>query len=175
MQQRYQFCPYCGGKLYVERKAERPRLTCQSCGRILYENPIVGVAAVVRNAEGKILLGKRSETASYAGLWCIPCGYVEYDEEVRQAVCREFYEETGLEIVVKKVFAVLSNFHNPLVHTVGIWFESEIVSGCLEAGDDLSEVGYFALHEVPPLAFPTDQIVLDMLKSEQEKIQPLIK
>lgn len=175
MQQRFRFCPHCGGKLYVERKAERPRLTCESCGRILYENPIVGVAGIVRNNRGEILLGKRSQTASYAGLWCIPCGYVEYDEEVRQAVCREFREETGLEITVNKVFAVLSNFHNPLVHTVGIWFESERIGGRLKAGDDLSEVGYFALREVPPLAFPTDQIVLDMLGDEQTKVHPSLK
>lgn len=64
---------------------------------------------------------------------------------------------------------------NPLVHTVGIWFESERIGGRLEAGDDLSEVGYFALPEVLPLAFPTDQIVLDMLCDEQTKVHPPLK
>jgi 8-oxo-dGTP diphosphatase len=167
MTQRYQFCPVCGGKLHYELQSDRPRLTCQSCQHILYENPIVGVAAIVRNDRGEILLGKRSATSSYGGLWCIPCGYVEYDEEVRQAICREFLEETGLKIVPHRVFTALSNFHNPLVHTVGIWFEAVIHGGNLQPGDDLSEVGYFSLEQLPPMAFPTDQTVVNMLKSQQ--------
>jgi ADP-ribose pyrophosphatase YjhB (NUDIX family) len=166
MKQRYQFCPHCGGKLRYELKAEQPRLTCQSCQSVLYENPIVGVAAIVRNDQGEILLGKRNSASSCAGLWCIPCGYVEYDEEVRLAVCREFLEETGLKITPQRVFTALSNFHNPLVHTVGIWFEAVIVGGKLQAGDDLSEVGYFSLEQLPPLAFTTDQTVINMLKSQ---------
>lgn len=169
MEQRYQYCPHCGNKLHYEMKADRPRLTCESCQRILYENPIVGVAAIVQNEKGEILLGKRSSGSSYAGLWCIPCGYVEYDEEVRDAICREFFEETGLEIEPGRVFTVLSNFHNPLVHTVGIWFEAKITGGDLRPGDDLSEVAYFSLDQLPPMAFVTDQTVVDMLKTDQGK------
>ena len=164
MNQRYHFCPQCGGKLRYETQDDRPRLTCQSCRQVLYENPIVGVAAIVCNANGEILLGKRSPGGSYAGLWCIPCGYVEYDEDVRAAINREFFEETGLQIETGRVFTVLSNFHNPRVHTVGIWFEAKAVGGVLQAGDDLSEVAYFSLASIPPLAFPTDQVVIEMLR-----------
>ncbi|WP_425059792.1 NUDIX domain-containing protein [Sporomusa carbonis] len=32
--------------------------------------------------------GRRSPSASYPGLWCIPCGYVEYNEDIRDAVRR---------------------------------------------------------------------------------------
>ncbi len=166
MKQRYYFCPHCGGPLHYELKADQPRLICQSCQSVMYENPIVGVAAIVRNNQGEILLGKRNSTNSYAGLWCIPCGYVEYDEEVRLAVCREFLEETGLKIAPQRVFTALSNFHNPLVHTVGIWFEAVIIGGKLQAGDDLSEVGYFSLEQLPPLAFTTDQTVVNMLRNQ---------
>ncbi len=150
-----------------EMKPDRPRLTCQSCQRVLYENPIVGVAAIVQNEQGEILLGKRSPESSYAGLWCIPCGYVEYDEEVRLAIGREFFEETGLQIETGRVFTVLSNFHNPSVHTVGIWFEAKVIGGALRPGDDLSEVAYFPLDAIPPLAFPTDKIVVEMLKNQR--------
>ena len=129
----------------------------------MYENPIVGVAVIVQNSCGAVLLGRRAKNASYPGLWCSPCGYVEYDEDVRQAACREFYEETGLQVELGDVFTVLSNFHNPETHTVGIWFQAEIIGGVAKAGDDLAELGWFLPDNRPPLAFPTDQTVLDMI------------
>lgn len=166
--QRFNFCPKCGGALGYQTMGERERLVCGQCARIMYENPIVGVAAIVRKPEG-ILLGRRAANASYPGLWCIPCGYVEYDEDVREAVKREFLEETGLLIEPGQVYAVLSNFHNPAVHTIGVWFESEVVGGTLCPGDDLDQVAYFAPDAVPQLAFPTDAQVINMLVLEMQQ------
>ena len=160
--QRFHYCPKCGGKLYYRPHGDRQRLKCVDCHYIFHENPIVGVAAIVFD-EGKVLLGRRSPGATYPGLWCIPCGYVEYDEDVYDAVRREMAEETGLTIVVDKVYTVLSNFHNPEVHTVGIWFQATVTAGELKAGDDLSEVAWFSLSQLPPLAFPTDRQVLERL------------
>jgi len=148
--------------------SEQDRLVCGTCARIMYENPIVGVAAIVRHHD-KILLGRRSVDSSYPGLWCIPCGYVEYDEDVRDAVKREFLEETGLNIEPGGVYAVLSNFHNPNVHTIGVWFEAETVGGALCPGDDLDQVAYFALDSIPQLAFPTDVQVINMLLADVNK------
>ena len=34
----------------------------------------------------------------YVGCWCAPCGYVDFDETLKQAASRELYEETGLDI-----------------------------------------------------------------------------
>ena len=161
--QRFSFCPQCGGRLNYRKVKERERLKCQQCGYVYYENPIVGVAVIVRDKSGAVLLGRRAPDASYPGLWCIPCGYVEYEEDVRAAASREFYEETSLRVELGKVFTVLSNFHNPEVHTVGIWFLAEIIGGNANAGDDLTELGWFAPDNPPPLAFPTDGEVLVQL------------
>ncbi len=163
MKQRFFYCPKCGGSLDYRKYEERKRLTCRVCKYILYENPIVGAAVIILNKEGRILLGKRN--SSYKGLWCIPCGYVEYDEDVFDAAIREFKEETGLDVHIKGVYAVLSNFHNPETHTVGIWFMAEIIGGELKAQADLDDVGYFDLGSPPALAFPTDQAVIEKLRS----------
>jgi 8-oxo-dGTP pyrophosphatase MutT (NUDIX family) len=64
------------------------RLVCQDYRQILYVNPAVGVAVVVRRGE-EVLWGRR-RSGPYAGHWCIPCGYVEWGEEVRAAAGREF-------------------------------------------------------------------------------------
>lgn len=161
MGQRYFYCPKCGGKLEYKPQKEKLRLTCVKCMYVFYENPIVGVAAIVLDEENRVLLGRRA--TSYRGLWCIPCGYVEYDEDIYDAVVREFKEETNLDIVIESVFTVQSNFHNPETHTVGVWFFTRVVGGELKASDDLDQLAFFALDELPPLAFPGDQKVLNLL------------
>jgi ADP-ribose pyrophosphatase YjhB (NUDIX family) len=110
-----------------------------------------------------VLVGRRA-TGPYAGLWCIPCGYIEWDEDVREAAAREFAEETGLTVTVCEVVAVHSNFHDPNLHTVGIWFRGEQVSGHLHASDgEFSELCFIAPSAPPPLAFATDALVLEQL------------
>ncbi len=160
---RYKFCPKCGGKLSIKDTMDKNKPKCNECDFIFYQNPIVGVAAIIIEGK-KVLLGKRN--SSYSGQWCIPCGYVEWDEDVYDAVKREIHEETGLSIKISRVFNVLSNFHNSKQHTVGIWFLANIEDGSLKAGDDLDKVGYFSYDTLPELAFPTDKIILNELYSE---------
>lgn len=159
--QRFYYCPKCGGKLIYRPQKGISRLTCVDCAYIFYENPVVGVAAIVLDNQGRVLLGRRA--ASYRGFWCVPCGYVEYGEDVYAAAVREFKEETNLDIVIEDVFTVQSNFHNREAYTVGIWFLARVVGGTPRAGDDLEEIAFFDLQNLPPLAFPTDQKVLGML------------
>jgi len=161
---RYKFCPHCGGKLSLEETLSLSRPQCVDCKRIFYQNPAVGVAAIIINGK-KILLGRRN--ASFRGMWCIPCGYVEYYEDAREALIREIKEETNLDIKLGKVFDIHSNFHNPAQHTVGIWFLVEEYRGSIAPGDDIEVLDFFTTSEIKDqsivLAFPTDVRVLDDL------------
>lgn len=160
----FRFCPGCGGALDVREIHELPRLFCRGCGRVLYRNPAVGVAVVVRRGN-ELLFGRRAG-GPYRGAWCLPCGYVEWGEDVRAAAAREFREETGLIVTVGTVLAVHSNCHDPERLTVGIWFAGQVRGGRLAAGDDLDRVAFFPLTAPPePLAFPTDRRVLVELRA----------
>jgi 8-oxo-dGTP diphosphatase len=168
----FTFCPLCATKLERRRAGDRERGVCPSCSYVQYRNPAVGVAVIVRRGD-EVLLGRRA--GSYRGQWCIPCGYVEWDEDLRDAARREFEEETGLRVWLGPVYAVHSNFHNPKQHTVGVWFTGEIEGGDLAASDDLDDVRFFPLDALPEdLAFPTDRLVLEQMRGgEFRNIMPV--
>lgn len=139
------------------------RQYCQQCKKNYYRNPTIGVAIIMLQND-ELLLVKRS--GSYNGMWCIPCGHVEWGEDIRLAACREFKEETGLEIAVGPVFAVHSNFHDMEKQTVGVWFWAKKIGGTLRPGSDASDVKFFPLDAIPKkMAFPTDLLVCDQLRS----------
>ena len=76
-------CPRCREPLIRVVRGDHPRPTCAACGFVFFANPGVGAAVVIRNAAGQVLLVKRSEHQFGAGLWCFPCGFVEWGEEGR--------------------------------------------------------------------------------------------
>ena len=57
----------------------------------------IGTCVLLINHEGKVLLGKR-KNAYKAGFYGLPGGRIELNEPMGQAVHREVFEETGLDI-----------------------------------------------------------------------------
>lgn len=65
---------------------------------------IVTAAGVVENDKGEILLVK-----THHGGWVFPGGQVEVGENLIDAVIREIKEESGINVTVRKLFAISSN------------------------------------------------------------------
>lgn len=165
MTRRYRYCPHCATPFADRTIHGHIRQVCPACEFIFWQNPVVGVAVIVMDRD-RIVLGRRAR-GIYQGSWCIPCGYVEYHEDVREAARREFEEETGLQVRVGDLYAVHSNFHNPAMHSVGIWFRGQVIGGTLRPADDLDDVAYVSLRSLPDnLAFPTDRLVLEQLQRD---------
>ncbi len=155
----WRFCPRCASELEFVQIGDLPRPRCPACGYTFFRNPGVGAACVVFDTEGRVLLVKRADS----GRWCTPCGFCDWGEDVRVAAARECLEETGLEVEVGDVIQVESNFHDPDKPTIGVWFAATVVGGTPRAGDDAVDIGWFALDDLPRLAFPTDRLLLGRL------------
>lgn len=92
----------------------------------IYPNLFIGAHALIKNDEGKILIIQRCESNRYKPLyWDVPGGKMQYGEEMFQAIKREVFEETGLEVV--KVGKPLSLYINktqlPIREDVQIIFD----------------------------------------------------
>lgn len=133
-----------------------------------FKNPGIGAAIVVRNEADEILLVQRSANSTKPGKWCIPAGYVDDGEDIREAAARELAEETGLTATAGRVLQVETNRHDPDRTTIGTWFEGEGVSGLPVAGDDAVDVAFFALEELPEMAFETDVRLIETLRSQSQ-------
>ena len=152
----HQYCAACGSPT-EERVVEGcPRPVCTACGQVAYLDPKLAVAVLIAR-DGRILLGKRGPGARESGKWSFPAGFVERGERVERAAAREAREETGLDVAVGDLIGLYSNDGESVVLAV---YEATAV-GEPRAGDDLTEVGWFAPSELPELAFPRDRRIMD--------------
>jgi len=75
---------------------------------------VVGVLFALVNEELFILAEKRSDImADEPGKWCLPCGYLDWDENGWDALRREVYEETSFLIDDYKRFLKFNNNLQP--------------------------------------------------------------
>ncbi len=57
----------------------------------------IAICVIAITRDNKILIVKRGNNGQdEPGKWCLPCGYLDYGETLKQACTREFSEETGL-------------------------------------------------------------------------------
>ncbi len=157
----FRFCPRCGKSLVKRQVAGKERPYCQSCGFVQFRNPLPAVSVLVCQDE-KVLLGKRGNNSIEADRWCLPCGFIENDEDFLAAARREVKEETGLDIRPVEVINTAFNFLKPGVHTLVVVLRAEVVGGSLRAGDDMVELAWYAPGEpLPPLAFEADAYIIE--------------
>jgi ADP-ribose pyrophosphatase YjhB (NUDIX family) len=113
-----------------------------------YITPKVGAEAAIFDADGRILLVRRSDD----GLWCLPCGWVEPNESPEEAAVRETREETGLEVQPRQLVGVFTRKpnvgHGP--HSaIAIIYLCDLVGGTPRRSHEVVETRYWWITEVP--------------------------
>jgi 8-oxo-dGTP diphosphatase len=88
---------------------------------------------------------------------------VDAFEDPARAAERECLEETGLVVKVTSLLDVIAGREHPRGADMVIVYCAEMQGGELKAGDDADEAGFFALEQLPPLAFEATRRVLAAL------------
>ena len=162
---RAKFCLLCATPLELRPVKGRERLACpaERCQFVLYENPASAAAAVVRDAEGRVLLIRR-RIEPYRGAWALPAGYQEADERPEDTLVREVFEETGMTIEVDRLFDYLfipDDHRKPA--NVAVYL-CRPIRGELRAGHDAAEAGWFHLDALPDeIGFDNQRLILSRL------------
>ncbi len=170
----YVYCPYCRTELSDRFVFGRTRRICLACGFVHFVDPKVGVATLVER-DGKVLLVRRA-VAPAVGTWCLPSGFVEYDEDPVEAATRECLEETGLQVQITSLLHVGRYRNDPRGAGVIIFYQAYVVGGQLSPGDDADEACFFAPQEIPrDIAFPSNRKILSRWQQGRLLACPLIQ
>jgi 8-oxo-dGTP diphosphatase len=152
------YCLRCGSRLVAEERFGRIRPVCPSCGWIYFADPKVAAAALIEQ-DGRVLLVRRA-VDPLRGRWSLPAGFVDAGEDPVEAIQRECLEETGLMVQVTGLVDVFYGQEHPRGAHIVIVYRAQIQQGVLQAGDDVDQAAFFALGELPELAFSTTRKVL---------------
>jgi 8-oxo-dGTP diphosphatase len=154
------FCLHCGTALESREALGATRPVCPACGWTFFEDPKVAVGVLVEQ-DNKVLLIKRVNEPMM-GCWSIPAGFMDAHEDPHQAAERECLEETGLVVRAGAVAAVIGGREHSKGADIVIAYHASVTGGELKAGDDASDVGFFARDALPPLAFRATRVVIGL-------------
>ena len=153
------FCVNCGTALVPRVIEGREVEACPRDSFILWHDPKVSTAVVVE-ADGGIVLGRRSIEPGY-GLWCLPGGFVNDDEDPAIAAVRECREEISVPVELIGLIGVYHIAKTDAPSMIAIAYKGTLVDGTVPAaGAEMLEVAVFPPESVPPLAFPSHKKVI---------------
>ena len=153
------YCVNCGTPLEPRVIEGREVEGCPRDGFVLWHDPKVATAVVVESAGG-VVLGRRGIEPGY-GLWCLPGGFVNDDEDPADAAARECLEEIGVAVELTGLIGVYHIAKSDAPSMIGIAYRGRVVDGEVPiAGSEMLEVAVFSSDALPELAFPSHQSVI---------------
>ena len=126
-----------------------------------YATPKVDVRAACFRG-GEVLLVREASD----GLWALPGGWADVTQSASECVVREVAEESGFDVRVTKLAAVLDrdkHAHEPrlLFRVYKMFFICEVAGGAARASLETTDVGFFPLDGLPPLS--TGRVLPDQI------------
>lgn len=153
---RFHYCPLCGGGQF-EESGENVR-RCADCGFAYYANPRGATVALIVNARGELLVGRRTNEPARGTLDLVG-GFVDLGETAEEALCREIFEESGLRVDASQLRYLFSRpniypFSGINVHTLDLFFEIRLADNpVLRGSDDIDGLHWVPLHQVDASLF----------------------
>lgn len=121
----------------------------------------------------KVMLIKRNLTP-FRGEWALPGGFVRIGESLEAAAMRELHEETGIQKVFLEqlyTFGDLNRDPRDRVVTVAYYALVNLAEQKIHAQTDASAAAWFAISDLPPLAFDHDRILATAIARLKGKVR----
>lgn len=134
----------------------------------------VAVAIILKNAEGKVLLGRRPEKMDHSsfveeqGTWTLPITEIAYGEEFEQAAARAAMEQAGIRVDFSRPSAV-NNDKTDNAHFATIAMVSDRWVGEPKVKDStkFAEWAWFSLDDSPfPIFIPSAKALMCIKKGK---------
>ena len=141
-----------------------------------YETPSVTVDVLiftVQDGKLKIILVKRA-IEPFKHSWAIPGGFVRKNESLEGAALRELSEETGVrDVYLEQLYSFGDPTRDPRGRVITVAYFALLPAENLKltGSTDVSDAKWFALDELPALAFDHKKIVDYALGRLRTKIQ----
>ncbi len=129
-----------------------------------YPHPAVTTDVVVftiRDQRLNLLLVRRA-APPYAGMWALPGGFLDIDEDLEHCAKRELEEETGVTgVYLEQLYTFGQPDRDPRERIISVTYYALVPSDRIElrAASDAAAADWFALDNLPALAFDHDRII----------------
>ena len=132
------------------------------------------VAFSVQNKKLSVLLVRRA-LEPFIGMWALPGGYVQIEEDIEKAAERELEEETGLQgAYLEQLYTYGDPERDPRGRVVSVAHFALIPSNApiqSAGGSDASEASWQPLDQLPQLAFDHAEIIDYALRRLRYKLE----
>jgi 8-oxo-dGTP diphosphatase len=142
------------------------------------EKPMVGVGAIIFRDDSVLLIQRGREPSR--GKWSIPGGLVEVGESLQNAVAREVFEESGLDVVVRDLVVALDRVIHDAdgkieYHYVLLDFLCEAGPGEPAPASDVLNCAFVPIEDLPRfiLTAGTEQAILRAYSLNQGARHPV--
>lgn len=124
----------------------------------------VDIIAIDYTGEKILLIERKNDP--FKGMWALPGGFVDENEDLVDAAHRELKEETSIEVeTLIQVGAFGKPGRDPRQHTVSVAFTGKASSNAkVQAADDAKEARWFDRNKLPNLAFDHADIIKEANK-----------
>ena len=160
MKRIFKFCPLCNDNLRQNLIEGRPRLVCQKCGWIDYQNPLPVAVCAAINADGKILIAKRNQDPG-KNKWALPGGFIESNEDPEKACLRELKEETGVEGEIIKLAGVYLRKTRIYGSLIVIGYAIRVFKEDISVNAELKEAKFFNRKDLPRIPFLAHRKIIE--------------
>ncbi len=140
------------------------------------KTPLVTVDIIiftVMEKDLKVLLIKR-EIDPFKEKWAMPGGFIKIDEPLEEAAKRELYEETSVkDVYLEQLYTFGGIGRDPRARVITVSYFALINSNevKIKASSDASDVRWYAVKQLPELAFDHRKIIEYALKRLRWKLE----